>query len=88
MWVSLRRADICLLHLAGSLQLCKLGVELIVYRLTSSAMDKPTAAQLHTSFATGVRLVQSVVEFLENLAGPDYAQFWSPCQFTPFAGPS
>ncbi|GAA5836526.1 hypothetical protein JCM11251_007102 [Rhodosporidiobolus azoricus] len=65
-----------------SFQLCKLGLHLIMYRLTAAALPKPSPAQQAVSFRTALSLVQTFVDFLENLVMDEYGQFWSPyCSF-------
>ncbi|GAA5903178.1 hypothetical protein JCM6882_006986 [Rhodosporidiobolus microsporus] len=65
-----------------SFQLCKLGLNLILYRLTAAAIEKPSPAQQAASFRTALGLVQTLVEFLENLVVDEHGQFWSPyCSF-------
>lgn len=65
-----------------SFQLCKLGVEMTLLRLTMASLEKPTPEQLVLSSRTALALVQTIVEFLEHLGPEDYGAFWAPCTFT------
>ncbi|GAA6003458.1 hypothetical protein JCM10207_000342 [Rhodosporidiobolus poonsookiae] len=65
-----------------SFQLCKMGVSLILYRLTASSLLTATPTQRAASTRTGLTLSQTLVEFLENLTSADYGVFWAPyCSF-------
>ncbi|GAA5917658.1 hypothetical protein JCM5296_005673 [Sporobolomyces johnsonii] len=65
-----------------SFQLCKLGIDIALYRLISASLDASTPAQFAASLRTAVSLVQTVVEFLENLTAVDHGMFWMPyCSF-------
>ncbi|GAA6033326.1 hypothetical protein JCM8097_006694 [Rhodosporidiobolus ruineniae] len=61
-----------------SFQLCKIGVSLIIYRLTASCFIRPSSAQKVALFQTALNLVQGLVEFLERLSLEDFGSFWSP----------
>ncbi|GAA5854884.1 hypothetical protein JCM8547_004109 [Rhodosporidiobolus lusitaniae] len=63
-------------------QLCKIGLDLIILRLTTSTCERPTPAQQAASFQAALSLAQTLVEFLENLTLADYSVFWWPyCSF-------
>ncbi|GAA6001852.1 fungal specific transcription factor domain-containing protein [Rhodotorula paludigena] len=65
-----------------SFQLCKLGVEMTLLRLTMASLEKPSPEQLVLSSRTALALVQTIVEFLEHLRPEDYGAFWAPyCSF-------
>ncbi|GAA6052479.1 hypothetical protein JCM3770_001132 [Rhodotorula araucariae] len=65
-----------------SFQLCKLGLEMTLFRLTASSVDKPSPQQLISTSRTALSLVQTLVEFLENLTTADFGVFWAPyCSF-------
>ncbi|GAA5927420.1 hypothetical protein JCM10213_003464 [Rhodosporidiobolus nylandii] len=65
-----------------SFQLCKMGVSLIIYRLTASALENPSPAQQAASFRTALSHAQDMIEFLENLGLADCGSYWAPyCSF-------
>lgn len=65
---------------AGSFQLCKLGVELTLLRLTTATFDRPSATQIIDAARATIDLSHVLVEFLEQLLPPEFNMFWAPCE--------
>ncbi|KAJ8296230.1 hypothetical protein OF846_000631 [Rhodotorula toruloides] len=65
-----------------SFQLCKLGIDLTLYQLSSTSVQPTTTADSLASCRTALTLAQTLVEFLENLASGDLEMWWAPyCSF-------
>lgn len=64
---------------AGSFQLCKLGVEMTLLRLTSATFAQPTVAQVINAARATISLSHGLVEFLEQLLPAEFDTFWAPC---------
>ncbi|TNY19119.1 co-activator of area [Rhodotorula diobovata] len=65
-----------------SFQLCKLGLEMVMFRLATGSLPEPSAEQLVSTARTALGLAQTLVEFLENLDPEDFTVFWAPyCSF-------
>ncbi|TKA53416.1 hypothetical protein B0A53_04402 [Rhodotorula sp. CCFEE 5036] len=65
-----------------SFQLCKLGVEMTLLRLTSATFAQPTVAQVINAARATISLSHGLVEFLEQLLPAEFDTFWAPyCSF-------
>ena len=66
---------------AGSFQLCKLGVEMTLLRLTSATFAQPSVAQVINAARATISLSHALVEFLEQLLPAEFDTFWAPCAY-------
>ncbi|KWU41567.1 hypothetical protein RHOSPDRAFT_22778 [Rhodotorula sp. JG-1b] len=65
-----------------SFQLCKLGVEMTLLRLTSATFAQPSVAQVINAARATISLSHALVEFLEQLLPAEFDTFWAPyCSF-------
>ncbi|GAA5875375.1 hypothetical protein JCM3774_002968 [Rhodotorula dairenensis] len=65
-----------------SFQLCKLGVELTLLRLTTATFDRPSTTRVVNAARATIDLSHVLVEFLEQLLPPEFDMFWAPyCSF-------
>ncbi|BGP22485.1 hypothetical protein JCM10295v2_001364 [Rhodotorula toruloides] len=65
-----------------SFQLCKFGIDLTLYQLSSTCVQPTTSADSLASCRTALTLAQTLVEFLENLTPGDLEMWWAPyCSF-------